>query len=102
METPYKTLEEAQAAFPRTPLPGLDGHGTCLWHRQHEFYVQHVIPLLPTCSICGGALPPPNKGQHELCRLRQRSGRPTPRIDPEHTCYCRPCVLERKLRLRAR
>jgi hypothetical protein len=85
----YATLDEAIAAYPRDRKPE-DGQTTCLWHRQHEFYLANIVPLLPRCPICGG-VGDPRQPRHELCRLRARDGRPTPELNTVSKCPCAKC-----------
>lgn len=85
----YSTYEDAVAAYPREHIAS-DGHTTGLWPRQHEFYMEHIVPLLPRCPICGG-VGDPRQPRHELCRLRAAGGRPTPEINTIDECYCAQC-----------
>jgi len=89
----YSTLEEAVAAYPRERI-ATDGKTTNLWHRGHEHYMEHVVPLLPRCPICEG-VGDARQPRHELCRLRAEAGRPTPRIDSISKCYCGQCRTAR-------
>ena len=104
----YPTMEEALAGYPalKDALAGMprelvdsDGLTTNLWHRQHEYYQEHVVPLLPTCDLCGGSADP-RVGRHELCRARKERGLPTPRLSIERPCACCQCrgELERRRR----
>lgn len=88
----YSTLAEAQAATPRDRIPE-DGNTTCLWHRQHEHCMAHIVPLLPRCDICGGEVESEQE-RHELCRARLRCGVPTPRLSVVRTCPCAKCRKE--------
>ena len=65
-----------------------DGYTTCLWHRQHQYYLEHVAPTQPRCTICGGNTADMRVPRHELCRAREERGMPTPLMDSTPLCGC--------------
>jgi len=86
-----ETLEQALAATPREiDYDAGDGTSTCLWHRKHEHYIARVVPILPRCDICGGEVDP-RQSRHEICRVRQMRGLPTPRESTVRNCGCSKC-----------
>lgn len=93
MTTTYQTWKQAAEATPKDKVPS-DGHTTCLWHRQHEHYIKHIVPLLPKCDICGGT-GHPRQPRHALCVEYQKRDMPAPRLDTIRDCPCSKCRPER-------
>lgn len=89
-EITYVTLEDACAAMPSEQIHSDGRDGTCLWHRQHEHYLEHVVPLLPRCPICKG-VGDPRQPRHELCHIRVENNLPTPPIHSIAACGCGKC-----------
>ena len=85
----YRTLQEAKDAYPRERIAS-DGYTTCLWHRQHDHYMNHIVPLLPRCPICGG-IGDERRPEHELCRVRRAKGLPIQQLDTITKCSCSNC-----------
>ena len=68
-----------------------------IYHAAHLVAVDEA-PGWPECSICGGKISPDTFERmpvHHLCVAREKHGRPTPRLDPDLSCECQPCRLER-------
>jgi hypothetical protein len=88
-------VASAMREYPRNRVPE-DGKTTCLWHRQHEFYLASLVPLLPACYVCGGPTQPDTE-RHELCRLRHASELPTPPLSSIKKCPCTNCAKAAKV-----
>lgn len=92
----YATLEEAMAATPQERI-ATDGRpelgGSCLWHRQHQHYLEHVVPFYPACRCCGGPVDPRSaEPVHNLCLALSEAGLPVTRLDATRHCPCQNCL----------
>jgi len=85
--------------IPPVPYPqdriDSDGRTTCLWHRQHEWFVAHALPNWPHCQICGGICDP-RLTAHALCQERAKRSLPITVLDSTPLCPCKACVTQRK------
>jgi len=81
---------------PTKPDPSKgDGTTTCLWHRQHQYYLENIVPHLPLCELCGGEVDH-GMSQHHLCAARAGRGLPTPRLSVVKPCPCSQCRRKSK------
>ena len=54
-----------------------------VYHWSKYLRVNAVLsaPILETCELCGGKMPPKFTIAHELCKALKRLGKPTPKLD---------------------